>query len=333
MVIIILVLISQGKSNKEGLIKIGVVTDLSGGAAYWGESTRAGVDILQKELNAQGKNINFIVEDTSFDAAKSASAAQKLVNVDKVNAVYAELNPIVIAVASVLKNMKIPLSYTAAITSPLQSNGLFYKSYLDYQKGCKQIAEKFKNEGVTKMGVLKVNMEFGELCLAGVKEVYGANMSYEAYNLGDTDFKTQLLKIKNSGAQAVINAGFEADTSNTLKVIKDYKYKLLYGAPEDTFTANTLAVYKEEIKGAWTFGLGGLSPEFQAKLAPYKVSSPYGAAFAYTHLKELVSTIEKCGSDTDCITKTMDASPADPTIGFEGYQNHIANLVMTYKKY
>lgn len=340
-VIIILILIGgyfvlnkkQNPVNTQP-IKIGIVTDLTGPASYWGESTKAGADILAKEFLAQGKNVNFVFEDYALDAPKAVSAVQKLINADKVNAVYAEFNPGAIAVASFLKDKQIPFIYDAAVVSPLKDNKLFYKTYLDYQEGCKQIAQKFKDEGVTKIGLLKVNLEFGELCQSGITEVYGDNKVVEGYNLGDTDFRTQLLKIKTSGAQAVINVGFEGDTSNTLKIIKDLKYTLKYGTVDDTITQNILNTYGSELKGAWTFGFPDPSKEFQNKLKNYKISSPYGAAIAYTHLKQLVNALENCvDKDVECIAKKINDSQSDSTIGFKGFNNRIAELDMKIKNY
>jgi len=331
-ILIIWFLVGQ-KTNEDKTIKIGIITDLSGGAAYWGESTRDGIDILQKELSTEGIKVNFIIEDYGLDASKAASAAQKLVSIDKVDAVYAEFNPGAIATASFLKDKQIPYIYDAAVTSPLKENNLFYKTYLDYQEGCKQIAQKFKNENVTKIGLLKVNLEFGQLCEAGIKEVFGANMISEGYNLGDNDFRTQLLKIKLGGAQAVINVGFESDTANTLKVIANLKYNLLYGTVDDTVTDNIKKTYGSQLMGAWTFGFSDPSQEFQNKIKNYNITSIYGAAIAYTHLKQLVRAISECGKNTTCISQTLDSSPSDQTIGFQAYNNRIAILDMKLKQY
>jgi len=333
-VIIVIIAFMYGfKNNHTGSIKIGIITDLSGPAAYWGESTKAGANILKKELEVQGRAVEFIFEDYGLDATKAASAAQKLANVDKVSAVYAEFNPGAIATASFLKDKEIPLIYAAAITSPLKDNNLFYKTYLDYREGCKQIAQKFKDQGVNKIGILKVNLEFGELCQDGVIEVYGESTISEGYNLGDVDFRTQLLKIKSAGAGAVINVGFEGDTANTLKIIKDLRYNLRYGTVDDTITENVLDTYKNELKDGWTFGFDDPNLEFQNKIKDQKVSSSYAAALAYTHLKQLVNAIDKCGNDGKCITKSLDLAPANQTIGFQKYNDRIADLIMKVKNY
>lgn len=332
--IVMLVLIaalSFGNSENDQVYKIGVITDLSGGAAYWGESTQAGIDILKNELG--DKSPDFIVEDYALDPAKAASAAQKLLNIDKVDAVYAEFNPGAIAAASVLAGKDTPFIYDAAVTSPLQSSNLFFKTYLDYEEGCRLIAQKLYHEGVNKIGLLKVNLEFGQLCENGLRAIYGDSVISEGYNLGDTDFRTLLLKIRNSGAGAVVNVGFEGDTANTLKVLKSMRYTMIYGTVDDTISAEIRKDYPDQLKGAWTFGFSDISPAFLEKLKAYKVSSPYGAAIAYTHLKQLATELEKCGSDHGCIAKNLEKSGPDSTIGFKEFNGRIADLSMKLKKY
>jgi ABC-type branched-subunit amino acid transport system substrate-binding protein len=332
-ILIIVGFVTFKKPTTNNVIKIGIITDLTGPAAYWGESTKIGTDILKKELEAKGEKVEFIFEDYALDATKAITAVQKLYTIDKVNAVYTEFNPGSIAVASFLKDKQIPLIYDAAIVSPLKDNILFYKTYLDYKEGCKQIAQKFNEEGVTKIGLLKVNLEFGELCESGIREIYKDNLISEGYNLGDNDFRTQLLKIKNNNATAVINVGFEGDTFNTLKVIKDLKYNIRYGSVDDTITEKVLSAYKDELKNGWTFGFNDISEEFMGKLENNKPSSLYAAALSYTHIKQLVESLDRCGDKNECIIKSLDNSRGDPTIGFIKYKDHIADLKMSLKKY
>lgn len=332
-----LVLWQQNKqATARPTVKIGVVTDLTGGASYWGESTQIGAAIAKKELEAEGYKPEFIFEDYQLDAQKALSSAQKLVNVDAVNGLYAEFNPAAISAGSFVKDKSLLYTYDAAVTSPLDGNPLAFKTYLDYQAGCKAIAEKFQSEGITKVGFLKVNLEFGDLCQAGLKEVFGAQLSSEAYTLGDTDFKTQILKFKTAGVGAVVNVGFEGDTLNTLKAMKEQNLKVPYGSVDDTITSNVTTQYATEMKGAWTFGFAKVDPTFSAKIkqeTDKTLSTEFAAAIAYTHLKQMVKALDKCNNDTTCAASEMANSTADGTIGFNMFTDRIANLDMTVKQY
>jgi len=339
-VVLVLVVVSLAFLQKSRVnasdIKIGVITDLTGPAAYWGESTRVGAEIAKKELEAEGYKVSLTFEDYQLDAAKALTAAQKLVNVDNVDAIYAEFNPAAISVGSFLKDKNTLLIYDAAPTSPLKENNNAYKTYLDYQVGCKEIAQRLKNQGVVTIGVLKGNWEPGELCLAGVKEVFSDKTISEAYNLGDTDFRTQVLKLKNAGVGAIINTAFEGDTLNSLKAMQELQFKVSYGTVDDTITDNVKSKYPNELKGTWTFGFRDVENSFVQKIekeSSKKLATNYAAALAYTHIKQLVKYLDECKKDIVCTKNKLDGAKSDNTIGFNKFVNRIADLEMSIKQY
>ncbi len=337
-VVIVATLTLNSKTNNTEAIKIGVISDFTGPAAYWGESTKVGINLAVKELQEEGHNVEIVYEDYKLDAPQAATAAQKLSNIDKISAIYSEFNPGAIAANSVLKDKNILHMYLAAITSPLEDNPNAYKTYLDYQAGCKLLAQEFKNGGVAKIGMLKVNQEFGELCLKGVQEIYGNEIVIDSYNLGDTNFKTQLLKINAGKVEAVINVGFEGDTFNTLKVMSDLGYTFRLGTVEDTMSEKVRSTFPNQIKSALTFGFQEVDPEFIEKITVENGGKPlasnYGAAEAYTHIKQIVAALDACDKDDmECIKKHIDASAPDTTFGFKKFNNHIADIGMQIYKY
>src|SRR3989344_6013015 len=298
-----------------GTIRIGIMTDLTGPAAYWGQSTRIGAEIAAQDLRAKGYDVQLVYEDYGLDATKAASAAQKLASVDNGDSVYVEFNPGAIAAASVLKDKNIPMIYDAAIVSPLSNSNNFFKTYLDYQAGCKAVAQKFKDEGVSTLGMLKLNLEAGDLCLAGVKSVYGDKVVVESFNLGDTDFRTQLLKINSAGAGAVINIGFEGDTYNALQVIKNQGYTMKYVTADDTITDKVKQAFPNQLKGTWAFGFKDPSPSFTSRVdtaaGNTKLSTYYAAAEAFTHIPQLVISLADCAKDTACTVQHIASASAD----------------------
>lgn len=69
------------------VIKIGVVAPLTGGAAGYGLPLIKGIELAKKDLGSTTNIYEIVFEDDGTNPAQSASAAQKLVNVDKVSAV------------------------------------------------------------------------------------------------------------------------------------------------------------------------------------------------------------------------------------------------------
>lgn len=72
---------------KSQTIKIGVVAPLTGGAAGFGQALVKGLELAKNDLKDVKNDYVLIFEDDGTNPATSASAAQKLVNVDKVDAI------------------------------------------------------------------------------------------------------------------------------------------------------------------------------------------------------------------------------------------------------
>ena len=338
MLVIAIVGLSFWKSttSKSGQnIKIGIVTDLTGPAAYWGESSQIGAQIAKTELEKEGYKVDLIFEDYQLDPQKALTSAQKLVEVDGVDGLYAEFNPAAVSIGSYIKDKNTLFVYDAAVVSPLKDNTNAFKTYLDYQAGCQAVAEKYKQEGITKVGSLKINLEAGELCQAGVEKVYGKSMFSQSYNLGDTDFKTQMLKFKNNGVEAIIESGFEGDTLTALKALKELDYKIPYSTTEDNITENVKKQYGDMLTGSWTYGFKSVDPSFVAKIkleSSKSLATDYGAALAYTHVKQMVKSLDTGAGDPSKVSKIMADSPEDNTIRFNKFDNRIADLTMLIKK-
>jgi ABC-type branched-subunit amino acid transport system substrate-binding protein len=328
---------SKQKVSEAELIKIGVITDLTGPAAYWGESAKIGVKLAVQDLADEGIVVQPVIEDYQLDAAKAASAAQKLSNIDKVSAVYVGFDSGAIAASSVFKGKNILYLYESAIESPLKDSPSNFKTYLDYRAGCQAVAQKFKEEGIKTVGMLKINREFGELCVQGVQNVYGVDMVVDSYNIGDADLRTQIAKFKSEKVGAIVSVGFPGDTSNTLKAIRQINLRVPYGTNEDGLVGDTKNIFAQELKGAWSFGLKDINEAIVSKFVVAndgeQLGNNYAAVFTYLHIKQLARALAYCNNDEKCAVQKMAESPADDSIGFTGFVNRVAQLQMSIKQY
>ena len=166
-----LVFLCTTSALADDLIKIGVLTDLSGNASYYGNQTRVGAILAERELQAQGKNVRVVFEDSALSTAKGLAAAQKLITVDKVDALFVDFSSIAVAVSSILEGHDKVMVYGAAAESVARKNAYAFKTYSDYALGCEALVKEFLKKGVKKIGVLKAETEYGDLCLAGAKRV------------------------------------------------------------------------------------------------------------------------------------------------------------------
>lgn len=71
------------------VMKIGVIGPMSGNNAALGQNCRQGIEYALNGLKTSLVDYKLIVEDDGFQAARAASAAHKLININKVDAVIA----------------------------------------------------------------------------------------------------------------------------------------------------------------------------------------------------------------------------------------------------
>ncbi len=316
--------IAKQNSNDQTSIKIGVITDLTGVASYWGKSTQVGIKIAQEELSQKNYKSEFIFEDYKLQAPSALSAVNKLNGVDNVDAYYVEFNPATYTVSPFLKNKNKIMLYDASPVSPLTESNNYFKSYLDYEEGCRSMAMKFKEQGITKIASLQPKIEFGELCTKGVVSIFGDTV-IENYNLGD-DSKNLVTKLNNDGIQAIINTGFELDTANILKTIGEINSNIKVGVTLDTLTPTIKSQYAKELQGSYNFGFGEISSEFIAKVKKINptVVSFEASALGYIHAKQLVTSLSDCKKEIICTKNRISQSPPETIIPFQSFVNQKA---------
>lgn len=278
-------------------IKIGLLTDLSGLGAYWGTQSQVGGELAEEDLNEKGIPVKLIVEDQSLQAKNAVSGAQKLLFADEVDAIYSEFTPTTVAASPVAKNSNKLFMGVCAANSFLKRNPNAFKSYIDYESGCKAVASYWKKQGIKKVASLKAETEYGELCTEGLKQVFPDGFVID-YKYGDS-VRTQALLLKKNGAEAVINASFEGDILNMMEAFTTISYAPKIGANFDVFTKRLIEKYPQHSSKFVSFGLQNVAEDFVSRV---KAKDPRnsligieGAALAYLHISQMVEAIKACG--------------------------------------
>ncbi|MBU1111344.1 MAG: penicillin-binding protein activator [archaeon] len=201
------------KVGSDDPIKIGVVLPMTGEAASWGENAFAGITLALNEVNAQGgisgQEVEVVLEDDSCSAS-SVAAFNKEVNVDQVDAI---VGPICSAAAGpaipIAQSANVPVMMVAASAPDLTSVGdCIFRIYpSDSLQGVVGAEYMMEELGYDKVALVYTKNDWGE----GMKNVFtksfeemGGEIVYESGVLQtDTDFRTEITKIKNSGAEAI----------------------------------------------------------------------------------------------------------------------------------
>jgi len=96
------------RNSDPKIIKIGIVAPLTGGASVYGTNLVKGAELAIKELVGNENKYELVIEDDATNPAMSASAAQKLINIDKVQGIISVTSGTGNAIKSIVQTTNTP---------------------------------------------------------------------------------------------------------------------------------------------------------------------------------------------------------------------------------
>ncbi len=199
-------------------IRIGSFLSVTGGASFLGEPERKTLEMYVERINAEGgvlgRKLQLIVYDDSGDAEKARTFAKRLLEQDKVDAIVGgSTTGTTMAAVPMVEEAQVPfisLAGAVVIIEPVKK-WVFKTPHTD-RMACEKIFADLQTRKLSKVALISGAGGFdksmrGE-CLK-VAPKYGIEfVADETYGATDNDMTAQLTKIRASGAQAVLNAGF-----------------------------------------------------------------------------------------------------------------------------
>ena len=248
-------------TNQKGLgnqtITIGAVLPLSGDLAVYGEGAKNAA-IMAIEDAGMKDSVKFIVEDDKGCApVGGVSAAQKLLNVDKVNAIYGPMcSSEALSVAPLTEPLKIPMVIGAATSKTLSGAGNYIfrtiasdsvRAYAvanyAYAKGFKKAAFIFDS---SQDALIQEKNDAKEAFM----KAGGETVLEESFGAKAVDFKTQLSKIKNSGADVIFVGAFYKPTALIIKQARQMNINVQFvGTDESVDVKEFFAVGGNYLEG------------------------------------------------------------------------------------
>jgi branched-chain amino acid transport system substrate-binding protein len=223
-----------------GPIKVGFVGPLTGDVANVGLNNKAAVELaveaINKEGGINGRQIEMIYEDGKCDGATAATAAQKLVNIDKVTAIIgACCSAETLAMAPIAEQGKVVIISPVSSSPALSSAGDYI--FRDYPSDSFQGSK----AAVLAMGDLKAKNIAVLTCqsdwCAGIEKVFvekikalgGKIVAEEKFDDKTTkDLKTQLTKIKAAKPDLIYFPAYSDSTIIGLKQAKELGLKVQF---------------------------------------------------------------------------------------------------------
>lgn len=327
-IIIVIVALSRtpssgpsGSMSGAGPLTIGAVVPLTGDGASYGIPIRRAGEIAVEEINAaggiSGRQLKVVWEDGKCEGKEATSAAQKLINVDQVPVIFGGVcSSETLAMAPLAEAAKVLVMSPSATSPDITGAGdfIFRTAPSDAAAGAVAAEYAYNKLGAKKAAVISQTTDYAQ----GLRKVFtvrfaelgGEIVADETYNAGDTDMRTQILKVQ-TGAPEVIYLLPQAESSGVLLL----KQLTANGVEAKRITAevmigrNTVAENKTDMEGlvgieGWFDEKGDLASAMLAKYkTQYNEDPPFPQFMSnmYSQFFMLKQGVEAHGVNTEAL--------------------------------
>jgi len=307
----------------EKTIKIGIMAPLSGKMALRGESTRQGLQLALEKIEAAGLlkeyTLELVYQDVPFEDAKRAPGAlSQLADVEHVAAIIGPLgSSVVAAVSPLIDGYHIPMVVHAASARSLtEGNEYMFRLWptdKSYANTIRQQLVPFGYERIAALTAVSDNtIDLHEL----LSEDPGF-AAEEKVSTDDTDFKTQLTKLKAANPDALFINLHVGQIGVAARQAKDL------GIDVPIFTNSVASVTELEaalgaLEGAWFPEFAGLSESAQQEFIGrfgQEPGNPDNAAAAHDALLAIAEAISEVGPDPAAIKAYLYGNEFSGAIG------------------
>jgi len=207
-------LLAATSLHAQEALKIGAIFSTSGPGAFLGVPEERGLRMKVEEINKAGgiggRKVEVVVYDSEGNTGKAAQLVRRLIESDQVIAVVGPSSSgeslQVLPIANELKTPLIAHAGTEKMTNPV-TPWVFNTPPTDRVVAA-HLLSVFKKRGITQLALLSAADGFGQSGANVVKELapkYGVAIArHEEFNRTDADMTAQVLKAKDSQAQAML---------------------------------------------------------------------------------------------------------------------------------
>lgn len=291
-------------------IKIGAVLPLTGWGAYWAEGEQKGIVLAEEDIRSVGGSIQVVVEDGQTDAKQSATAAEKLISVNKVGGMFVEFTGPASSVSPIARQHGVVLLYDALTRKPLGANPYALKMYYDAEKQCAEVAKYLVSKGYKHIGGVMLTLDFVPECKKGIesvtREISDRSTAYYEVAVDTTDFRTTLAKINADKVDAVITMMYEDNAVAFFKQRAELglTFAVATGTGKaDNFTEKVIqSVPAASLEGVYTYGhdpRDWFVQKIKARFLDITDKELISAAYGYDQTQYIYQALKACSGSAE----------------------------------
>ena len=313
--------------KKEASIKVGIYGSMTGTTATFGKSTLNGAQLAFDELNAAGgiggKKIEAISEDDPSKAEEAATAVQKLINQDHVIALIGEVaSSRSLAAAPIAQSNGVPMISPSSTNPEVTKKGnyIFRACFLDEFQG-RVMARfavdslKFKRVAILKDIKNDYSVGLSQFFSEEYKAHGGSIVGEQAYNEGDSDFRSQLTALKANTPEAIFVPGYYTEVGSIARQARELGITVPLLGGDGWVSDQLLAIGGEALNGCYYsnhFAQDQPSAALQQFFTDYKAkfgSNPDAiAGLAYDTANLVIDALKRLQASDAAAFEALDAS-------------------------
>jgi branched-chain amino acid transport system substrate-binding protein len=308
-----------GSASKQ--VVVGMLQPLTGDAAAVGLTGRRGAELAVSQINAKGgvngTKIKLNVLDTAGDVTTGTNAYTKLISQKPVAIVGPNISAVALALVPRLDRSQVPMLSGALSPDLTKSSSpwVFRIRSSDATAAKDLVAYAIDTLKLSSIALVSEESDYGQGGIAGVKaslQAMGVTpVTSVTYAAGANDLSSQVLKIKNSGAKAVIFWGSQSPAALLAKQAKQLGFSgtiLGSNAYTDASVLKLAGSAAEGIYSVVNFVPQGSDPDVQRFVNDYKAkygSDPDSYAASYFDTVNLLAKAMESGTSAKDIADAL----------------------------
>ena len=275
-----------------GVVKIGVILPLSGGLAFVGEPAKHGAEMALESFGETKHNYKLIFEDDQFDGKKTITAANKLISIDKVNAIITFGSSGANSVKPIADAHKI-IHFAIASDQKIADGVMNFNHWTSPKEEAKAMVNEFIKRKIKTVSIITVNQE-GMIAIADelknqLKNTGIEIISEEKFNVGTRDFRTISVKLKEKLPDIIVMVNYSPELEVLGRQIRDAGIN----TPMTSFEGLDATTDAKLFAGSWYSTASDVTDNFKNDFkTKYKIGVAIGTGNVYDAVSFIVVASE-----------------------------------------
>jgi len=314
--------VSTATPSQKPTVTIGITLPLTGDIAMLGQSNKNAIELAYSKLDTKNLKYNYklIFEDDAFKPSNGATTANKLISVDKANALISFGSPVGNVVSPIAESAGVPHINDFASDPHVATGKYNFVDYTPAYEDAKLFIEQLQKRGINKIVFFGQQDNPGSAAiinafLGGVKLTNIQVLSTQMIPAGTRDFRTQISKVKDLGAELYVLELNSPELELVATQLKTAGVKAPFSSMETFEFSDQLSLFE----GMWYVNDADATEWFMDLYTKtYGVTPKFGAANGYDSLNMIVQSVEKAGDGVTVPTGSQITEQIAHISGFNG---------------